>query len=134
MRGNTGMEGGMEDAQTLKGHIAARSWVKYDLWYEIKFNRLCKRWILCALTLHMSPRLCAGLWKDEALKAKISLSYTSAEGAHANMSEVQGWNFSKVRKAAEKAGMNSCLLSLDAPDSVKTAFYTQCIIFTCSPT
>jgi predicted alpha-1,2-mannosidase len=127
-KGIRAWEGGMEDAQTLKGHIAARSWVKYDLWYEIKFNRPVQKVdTLCLDSAYVAPAYVLDFGEDtKTLKAKISLSYTSAEGAHANMSEVQGWNFSKVRKAAEKSWNEFLsLIDIDAPDSVKTAFYTS---------
>ena len=127
-RGIKAWDGSSPDNRTLCGHINASSWVKYDLWYEISFDQPFQA---CdTLVLHPDYKAPAYVLDfgegGKPVKARISLSYTGAEGAHANMSEVPGWNFCKVRKAAERKWEDIFrLLPVEASDSVMTAFYTS---------
>ena len=127
-RGIKAWEGDMPDHRTLRGHIVANSWVQYDLWYEISFEEpftSCETMVLrpdykapaCVLDFGNSGK---------PLKAKIALSYTSGEGATRNLQEVKGWDFGKVRKAAERKWEKIFrILPVEAPDSLMTAFYTS---------
>ena len=121
-------QGDMPDRRTLRGHVKANSWVEYDLWYEIVFNQD----IVNCEKLSLDPGFKASSYVldfgngEKPLKLKISISYTSGEGAHANMAEVKGWNFGKVRKAAEKKWEKIfALLPIEADDEKMTAFYTS---------
>ena len=121
-------QGEMPDENTLRGHLRVNSWVEYDLWYEIRFNQP----IAACDTVILDPGFKAPAFildfgrGKEPLKVKIALSYTSAEGAHANMSEIEGWNFRKVRKGAEKKWEKIFeLLPIEATDERMTAFYTS---------
>ncbi len=120
--------GDMPDSKTIRGYIKANSWVRYDLWYEIHFNQPIK----ACDTLCFDPGFKAPAYTFDfgpgakPLKVKIALSYTGPDGAHANMAEVPGWNFRKVRKAAERKWEDLFkLLPVEAPDSLLTAFYTS---------
>jgi len=121
-------DGDMPDDKTLRGHIKAKSWVSYDLWYEIKFNQP----VAACDTLVLDPGFKAPAYVldfgrgKEPLKVKIALSYTSAEGARANLAEIRGWNFNKVRKtAAQKWEKIFSLLPIRATDERMVAFYTS---------
>lgn len=121
-------QGDMPDCRTLRGCLELKSWVKYTLWYEIAFNQD----IISVDTLCLNPAYKAPAYdfdfgcSNKPLKAKIALSYTGADGAHSNMSEVQGWTFSKVAKAAVDSWEDYLsLLPVEAPDSILTAFYTS---------
>lgn len=121
-------EGDMPDCRTLRGRLDMKSWVAYTLWYEVAFDQD----IVALDTLCLNPAYKAPAYvidfgsSSKPLKAKIALSYTSAEGAHANMSEVSGWNFSKVEKSAVRSWESILqLLPVEAPDSILTAFYTS---------
>ena len=121
-------EGCSADANTLRGHIAASSWVDYDLWYEIVFDQPVKQVdTVCIDPTYVGPAVVLDFGAGkERLKAKVSISYTSSEGAHTNLAEVRGWNFNKVRKSAEKGWRKVFgLIDIDASDSIKTAFYTS---------
>ena len=121
-------EGCSADANTLRGHIAASSWVDYDLWYEIVFDQPVKQVdTVCIDPTYVGPAVVLDFGAGkEGLKAKVSISYTSSEGAHINLAEVRGWNFNKVRKSAEKGWRKVFgLIDIDASDSIKTAFYTS---------
>ena len=127
-KGIKAWDGDSPDNRTLRGHILAKSWVEYDLWYEISFDqpfRACD-----TVVLHpdyKAPACVLDFGKGgKPLKVKISLSYTGAEGARANMAEVPGWNFKKVRKAAERKWEDIFkLLPVEGPDDILTAFYTS---------
>ncbi len=127
-RGIKAWDGSSPDNRTLCGHIKASSWVQYDLWYEISFDQPFKA---CdTLVLHPDYKAPAYVLdfgeRRKPVKARISLSYTSAEGAHANLAEVPGWTFCKVRKATERKWEDIFrLLPVEASDSVMTAFYTS---------
>ncbi len=127
-RGIKAWEGSTPDNKTLRGHILANSWVQYDLWYEISFE---EPFTACeTLSLHPDYKAPAYVLDfgsgRKPLKAKIALSYTSGEGAVRNLQEVKGWNFGKVRKAAERKWEEIFrLLPVEAPDSLMTAFYTS---------
>ncbi|MBR5703223.1 MAG: GH92 family glycosyl hydrolase [Bacteroidales bacterium] len=127
-RGIKAWNGSTPDNKTIRGHILANSWVEYDLWYEISFNQpfnACDTLILHPDYKAPSYVLDFGT-RSKNLKAKISLSYTSADGASANMAEVPGWNFRKVRKTAERKWEDIFrLLPVQASDSTLTAFYTS---------
>ena len=123
-----GWQGNQPDSRTLRGRLELNSWVKYTLWYEITFNQD----IISVDTLQLNPAYKAPAYDldfgcgNKPLKAKIALSYTSAEGTQANLSEVQGWTFSKVAKAAAESWEDYLsLLPVEAPDSILTAFYTS---------
>ncbi|MBR5043109.1 MAG: GH92 family glycosyl hydrolase [Bacteroidales bacterium] len=121
-------QGEMPDARTLRGHLKANSWVQYDLWYEICFDQaICSFDTLCLDPGYKAPAYVLDFGPGKKpLKAKITLSYTSPEGAHANMSEVKGWNFRKIRKMTERQWEKLFkLLPVEGPDSVLTAFYTS---------
>ena len=127
-RGIKAWDGSTPDNKTICGHILANSWVEYDLWYEISFDQPFN----ACDTLILRPDYKAPAYvldfgtRSKNLKAKISLSYTSADGASANMAEVPGWNFRKVRKAAERKWEDIFrLLPVQASDSTLTAFYTS---------
>ena len=121
-------EGEQDGPYTLRGHLAASSWVDYDLWYELVFDRpvvkadtvsLDSAYVAPALVLDFGPG-------KEPLKAKVALSYTSAAGAAANLEEVPHWDFARVRR--EAAGHWEeifSLIDIDAPDIILTAFYTS---------
>ena len=127
-RGILAWEGSSSDSKTLRGHIKAKSWVQYDLWYEIAFDQT---FVACDTTvLHPDYKAPACVLDfgpgSKPLKVKISLSLTSAEGATINMTEVPGWNFKKVRKTAERKWEDIFkLLPVDGPDDILTAFYTS---------
>lgn len=113
---------------TLRGHLLADSWVKYDLWYEIRFDQpVCKVDTICLDPDYVAPAFILDFGPgSQMLKAKISLSYTSARGAEANLSEVPGWDFDKVRDDAEKSWERLfSLVDIRASKQVKTAFYTS---------
>ena len=121
-------EGDMPDRRTLRGRLEVKSWVQYPLWYEIVFDQdIVSLDTLCLHPDYKAPAYLIDFGRgSKPLKAKITLSYTGAEGAHANMAEVQGWNFSRVRKAAEDSWEKYLsLLPVEAPDSILTAFYTS---------
>ena len=121
-------EGSQADEYTVRGHIAASSWVDYDLWYEIVFNQPVTRTdTVCIDSSYVAPAFVLGFGASpEPLKAKIGISYTSARGAGANLEEVPDWDFARVRKNAEKSWVEIFnLIDIDAPDTVKTAFYTS---------
>ena len=127
-RGIKAWDGETPDSKTLRGHILANSWVEYDLWYEISFDQPFK----ACETVVLNPSYKAPAYVldfgqgGKPVKVRIALSYTSAEGAHANMAEVPGWNFKKVRKAAERSWEKIfALLPVEAPDDILTAFYTS---------
>lgn len=127
-RGIKAWDGETPDSKTLRGHILANSWVEYDLWYEISFDQPFK----ACETIVLNPDYKAPAYVldfgqgGKPVKVRIALSYTSAEGAHANMAEVPGWNFKKVRKAAERSWEKIfALLPVEAPDDILTAFYTS---------
>ena len=121
-------DGCQPDEYTLRGHITAHSWVDYDLWYNIVFNQaIAKMDTVCVDSAYVAPayvlQFAAGA---EPLKAKIGISYSSAMGAIANLEEVPDWNFAKVRRDAAKSWEKIFdLVDIDAPDSIKTAFYTS---------
>ena len=127
-RGIKAWDGSSPDNRTLRGHILANSWVQYDLWYEISFDQPYQA---CdTLILHKDYKAPAYVLDFGAgrkpLKVKISLSYTSADGATANMAEVPGWNFRRVWKESERKWERIFhLLPVEAPDSILTAFYTS---------
>ena len=127
-RGIKAWDGDSLDDKTLRGHIVANSWVQYDLWYEIQFDQA---FVSCEkVTLHPDYKAPAFVLDfgpgHKAVKARISISYTGAGGARTNMAEVRGWNFRKVRKAAERKWEDIFkLLPVEAPDSILTAFYTS---------
>ncbi len=121
-------QGDMPDEKTLRGHLRANSWVEYDLWYEIRFSQP----VAACDTVVLAPGFKAPAFVldfgkgKEPLKVKIALSYTSAEGAHANMAEIKRWNFSKIRREAEKKWEKIFkLLPIEATDDRMTAFYTS---------
>lgn len=121
-------EGDMPDSRTLRGRLEIKSWVQYTLWYEIAFDQD----ILSIDTLCLNPAYKAPAYdldfggRSKPVKAKIALSYSSSQGAHSNMGEVYGWNFSKVKKAACSDWERFLsLLPAEAPDSTLTAFYTS---------
>lgn len=128
VRGIKAWEGSAPDRKTLRGHIKANSWVQYDLWYEILFD---EPFVACdTLLLHPDYKAPAYVLdfgaSKKPLKVKIALSYSSADGASGNLAEVPGWNFRKVRKAAERKWEEIFrLLPVEAPDSLMTAFYTS---------
>ena len=121
-------EGSQPDEYTLRGHISASSWVSYDLWYEIVFNQpIAQIDTICINSSYIAPAYVlefdAG---HKLLKAKISISYTSAPGAVANLEEVPDWDFARVRRNASKSWERVFnLIDIDASDSIKTAFYTS---------
>lgn len=121
-------EGSFLDEKTFEGHLVASSWVKYDLWFRMEFDTP----VAAVDTVELNPEYVAPAFVldfgegGRTVKTKISLSYTCPEGPAKNMTEVPGWNFRKVRKAAEKSwGKIFSLIDIDAADSVKTAFYTS---------
>ncbi|MBQ7269657.1 MAG: GH92 family glycosyl hydrolase [Bacteroidales bacterium] len=121
-------EGDMPDCRTLRGRLGLKSWVEYTLWYEIAFDQdIVTLDTLCLNPAYKAPAYVMDFGSGSSpLKAKIALSYTSAEGAHANMAEVSGWNFARVEKSAAKSWESILnLLPIEAPDSVLTAFYTS---------
>ena len=127
-RGIKAWDGDSPDSKTLRGHILANSWVEYDLWYEISFDQPFKACESVVLNPGYKAQACILDFGESGkpLKVRIALSYTSAEGAHANMAEVPGWNFKKVRKAAERSWEEIfALLPVEAPDNIMTAFYTS---------
>ncbi|MBR6002071.1 MAG: GH92 family glycosyl hydrolase [Bacteroidales bacterium] len=127
-RGILAWEGSSQDSKVLRGHILAKSWVQYDLWYEIEFDQ---PFIACdTVVLHPDYKAKACVLDfgpgSKPLKAKIALSLTNAGGASLNMAEVPGWNFKKVRKEAESKWEKIFqLLPVDGPDDILTAFYTS---------
>ena len=127
-RGIKAWEGSSQDSRVLRGHILANSWVQYDLWYEIEFDQ---PFVACdTIILHPDYKAQACVLDfgpgGKPLKAKIALSLTNAGGASLNMAEVPGWNFKKVRKAAERKWEKIFqLLPVDGPDDIMTAFYTS---------
>ena len=127
-RGILAWEGSSSDSKTVRGHIKAKSWVQYDLWYEIAFDQ---PFVACDTTvLHPDYKAPACVLDfgpgSKPLKVKIALSLTSDGGAAINMTEVPGWNFKKVRKAAERKWEEIFkLLPVDGPDDILTAFYTS---------
>jgi predicted alpha-1,2-mannosidase len=121
-------EGCQVDEYTLRGHIAASSWVNYDLWYEIVFSHpVVQVDTVCVDSSYVAPALVLGFGAGEdQLKLKIGISYTSAQGATANLEEVSHWNFARVRREAARSWEKIFgLIDIDAPDSIKTAFYTS---------
>ena len=117
-----------EDRTVLKGHLKACSWVEYDLWYEMVFDHpVCSVDTLCLDPEYVAPAFVLDFGSDaEPLKVKIALSHTSADGAHRNLSEVPDWNFAKIAKDARRSWEKLfSLIEIDAPDSVRTAFYTS---------
>lgn len=121
-------DGLQADEYTLRGHIAASSWVDYDLWYEIVFNMpIAQMDTVCVDSAYVAPAFVLDFGQGaEHLKAKIGISYTSALGAIANLEEVPDWDFAKVRRNAAKSWEKIFdLIDIDAPDSIKTAFYTS---------
>ena len=121
-------DGDMPDGRTLRGSLEVKSWVKYRLWYEIVFDQpVLHLDTLCLNSSYKAPAYDLDFGPGgEPLKVKIALSFTSAEGAHSNMAEVDGWNFSRVAKAAaDRWERYFSLLPVEAPDSVLTAFYTS---------
>lgn len=74
------------------------------------------------LALSFSREVKAG----EILKVKVSLSPTSYEGAKLNSAEVKGWDFEKVKKAAESAWEKELSKIEVTSNSAnkKTVFYT----------
>jgi predicted alpha-1,2-mannosidase len=64
--------------------------------------------------------------KGEQILVKVSLSPTSYDGAKLNMSEIKDWDFTKVRKNAEKLWENELSkIQITASDKNKLAiFYT----------
>ncbi len=127
-RGIKAWDGSSPDSKTLRGHILANSWVQYDLWYEIAFDQ---PYTSCE-TIKLQPDYKAPAYVldfgngSKPVKVKISVSYTSAEGATANMAEVAGWNFERVRKEAERKWEKIFrLLPVEGPDNILTAFYTS---------
>ena len=127
-RGIKAWDGDTPDSKTLRGHILANSWVEYDLWYEISFDQPFKACDPVVLHPDYKAQACVLDFEKSGkpIKVRIALSYTSAEGAHANMAEVPGWNFKKVRKAAERSWEEIfALLPVEAPDDILTAFYTS---------
>ena len=123
-----GWEGSQEGAYTLRGHIAASSWVDYDLWYELVFDRPIRQAdTLCLDSAYVAPALVLDFGPGQGpLKAKLALSYRSAAGAAANLEEVPHWNFARVRREAAKRWEKVFgLIDIEASDSVRTAFYTS---------
>ena len=121
-------EGWKKDGRSFAGHLVTNSWVEYDLWYEISFDtEICAVDTLCLDPEYAAPAIVLDFGSGDApVKAKIALSYTGAAGAHKNMSEVPEWDFGKVRADAEEAWENIfSLIDIEAPDSIKTAFYTS---------
>ena len=121
-------DGLQEDEYTLRGHIAASSWVKYDLWYKIVFDQPIEHIdTICLDSAYVAPAYVLDFAPGTGpLKAKISISYTSADGVVANMGEVPHWNFTKVRRNAVKSWEKIFdMIDIDATDSIKTAFYTS---------
>ena len=121
-------EGSQPDGHTLRGHISASSWVKYDLWYEIAFSQpVVQMDTICLDSSYVAPAYVMdfGEGKDP-LKIKIGISYTSAQGAASNLEEVPHWNFSRVRREASESWEKIfSLIDIEAPDSIMTAFYTS---------
>ena len=121
-------DGSQVDEYTLRGHIKTHSWVNYDLWYEIVFNQPVSQMdTVCVDSTYIAPAYVLEFGtQKEPLKAKIGISYTSAQGATANLEEVPDWDFAKVRRDAAKSWEKIFdLIDIDAPDSIKTAFYTS---------
>ena len=127
-RGILSWEGSSQDSKVLRGHILAKSWVQYDLWYEIEFDQPFTSCDTVVLHPDYKAQTCVLDFGpgSKSVKAKIALSLTSAGGASLNMAEVPGWNFKKVRKAAERKWEKIFqLLPVDGPDDILTAFYTS---------
>lgn len=121
-------DGSIEGENVLKGHLLANSWVEYDLWYEIQFDQpVLQMDTLCVNPDYVAPAFVLDFGSSpEPLKAKISISYTSPEGASVNASEVPHWDFVKVREAAQSSWEDIfSLICIDANESVKKAFYTS---------
>lgn len=121
-------EGWKKNDCSIAGHIVTDSWVEYDLWYEISFDALvCSVDTLVLSPEYAAPAMVLDFGKGVSpVKAKISLSYTGAKGAHENMDEVPDWDFARVRCNAEKAWARLLnLIDIEAEDSIKTAFYTS---------
>ncbi len=129
MRGGIRLwEGTQPSSDTLRGKIAASSWVDYDLWYEMVFDQPVRS----VDTLCLDPSYAAPAYvldfgpADKDLKVKIALSYSSAKGARNNLGEVPGWNFGRVRREVGRSWEKLfSLIRIEAHDSVKTAFYTS---------
>lgn len=121
-------EGKQVDEYTFAGHLKADSWVEYDLWYRIVFDTpVVAVEAVCIDPQYKAPAMIVDFGKGPArVKAKISLSYTSAEGAVKNLAEVDHWDFARVRENARESWCRIMdLIDIDAPDSMKTAFYTS---------
>ena len=64
--------------------------------------------------------------KGDAIQVKVALSPTSVQGAKLNMSEIEGWNFNKIKALAQQA-WNAELSKIEIPTSDKnkaTIFYS----------
>jgi len=115
-----------EDEYTIVGHqILAGDRNSY---FVIKFEKPIKEIIeLPKPEKQVAPKKAIkfGLKKGEDLKMKIALSFVSKEGAKLNLTDLPTWNFSEARDAAFVAWDNALSsIDIDAPDNMKTIFYT----------
>lgn len=103
------------DNKTIEVYRASKSWAEnQQVWARIEFNKPMEfgeihqsqnSYDLDNINLIMDDGLIISrnVHDGEELKVKVSLSFTGSKGAKLNSSEIDHWNFDKVRAEAEDA-------------------------------
>ncbi len=127
------------NAYEIEGMRRSRSWAKDQaVYFAARFSHPVKKLMLAQDDTIRENQTSAegknikavfdfGQWNGpEPLLIKVAISAVDAEGARKNLrSELPGWDFEAVKKAA-RAAWNRELgkIEIDADDSTKTIFYT----------
>ena len=109
----------------VRGWRYSRGWAKKQkIFFYMEFSRPFES--VQSFADGEFTRIDFGATKGEELLVKVALSPVSTDGARMNLaSEIPGWNFDKVRKAARSAwNRQLSKIRIEADETVKTIFYT----------
>jgi len=115
-------------ADGVEGSVRSKNWTTRTMAFALRFDHpVAEAKLLPLRKGDKAPRylLAFDLGGDGILHAKAALSTTDVEGARRNMTEVPGWDFDGVARAAEAEW--AALLAratIEADDRQKRIFYT----------